>query len=86
MCTNCSSEPATPAHILECPGLTKQDLADVPLLVLDYLNVFVVMWTWSAPPCRVITPRKERVPYSLRNAELIENRVVPYKDASISEQ
>ncbi|GFW44839.1 uncharacterized protein TNCV_4511531 [Trichonephila clavipes] len=30
MCTKCSSEPATPAHILECLGLTKQDLADVP--------------------------------------------------------
>ncbi|GFS74991.1 RNase H domain-containing protein [Trichonephila clavipes] len=39
MCTNCSSEPATSAHILECLGLTKQDLADVPLLVLDYLKV-----------------------------------------------
>ncbi|GFV48484.1 uncharacterized protein TNCV_32771 [Trichonephila clavipes] len=25
MCTNCSSEPATPAHVLECLGLTKQD-------------------------------------------------------------
>ncbi|GFS88827.1 hypothetical protein TNCV_1000391 [Trichonephila clavipes] len=43
MCTNCSSEQATPAHILECPGLTKQDLADVPLLVLDYLKVYDVM-------------------------------------------
>ncbi|GFU68188.1 RNase H domain-containing protein [Trichonephila clavipes] len=42
MCMNCSSEPATPAHILECPGLTKQDLADVPLLVLDYLKVYDV--------------------------------------------
>ncbi|GFW31352.1 uncharacterized protein TNCV_2664521 [Trichonephila clavipes] len=30
MCTNCSSEPAMPAHIFECLGLTKQDLADVP--------------------------------------------------------
>ncbi|GFW66126.1 uncharacterized protein TNCV_1710251 [Trichonephila clavipes] len=39
MCTNCSSKPATPAHILECLGLTKQDLADVPLLVLDFLIV-----------------------------------------------
>ncbi|GFW17895.1 uncharacterized protein TNCV_1134951 [Trichonephila clavipes] len=39
MCTNCSSEPATPAHILECLGLTKQDLADDPLLVLDFLKV-----------------------------------------------
>ncbi|GFX04489.1 uncharacterized protein TNCV_900191 [Trichonephila clavipes] len=29
MCTNCSFEPVTPAHILECLGLTKQDLADV---------------------------------------------------------
>ncbi|GFV76965.1 RNase H domain-containing protein [Trichonephila clavipes] len=43
MCTNCSSEPATPAHILECLGLTKQDLADVPLLVLDFLKVYDVM-------------------------------------------
>ncbi|GFW49313.1 uncharacterized protein TNCV_3058231 [Trichonephila clavipes] len=43
MCTNCSSEPATPAHILECLGLTKQDLADVPLLVFDFLKVYDVM-------------------------------------------
>ncbi|GFY33236.1 RNase H domain-containing protein [Trichonephila clavipes] len=43
MCTNCSSESATSAHILECLGLTKQDLADVPLLILDYLKVYVVM-------------------------------------------
>ncbi|GFX00096.1 uncharacterized protein TNCV_3080921 [Trichonephila clavipes] len=44
MCTNCSSEPATPAHILECLGLTKQDLADDPLLVLDFLKVYDVMY------------------------------------------
>ncbi|GFX76833.1 RNase H domain-containing protein [Trichonephila clavipes] len=43
MCTNCSSKPATPAHILECLGLTKRDLADVPLLVLDFLKVYDVM-------------------------------------------
>ncbi|PRD31752.1 UNVERIFIED_CONTAM: hypothetical protein NCL1_22618 [Trichonephila clavipes] len=43
MCTNCFSEPATPAHILECLGLTKQDLADDPLLVLDFLKVYDVM-------------------------------------------
>ncbi|GFU77080.1 uncharacterized protein TNCV_1701621 [Trichonephila clavipes] len=43
MCTNCSSEPATPAYILECLGLTKQDLADDPLLVLDFLKEYVVM-------------------------------------------
>ncbi|GFX34039.1 transposable element Tc3 transposase [Trichonephila clavipes] len=43
MCMNCSSEPATPAHILECLGLAKQDLADVPLLVLDFLRVYDVM-------------------------------------------
>ncbi|GFS91592.1 uncharacterized protein TNCV_1140001 [Trichonephila clavipes] len=41
--TNCSSEPATPAHILECLRLTKQDLADDPLLVLDFLKVYDVM-------------------------------------------
>ncbi|GFW57840.1 RNase H domain-containing protein [Trichonephila clavipes] len=40
MCTNCSSGPATLAHILECLGLTKQDLADDPLLVLDFLKVY----------------------------------------------
>ncbi|GFY07867.1 uncharacterized protein TNCV_4288031 [Trichonephila clavipes] len=43
ICKNCSSEPATPAHILECLGLTKQDLADVPLLVLDYRKLYDVM-------------------------------------------
>ncbi|GFU38629.1 uncharacterized protein TNCV_1495611 [Trichonephila clavipes] len=43
MCMNCTSEPASPAHILECLGLTKQDLADDPLLVLDYLKVYDVM-------------------------------------------
>ncbi|GFX72822.1 RNase H domain-containing protein [Trichonephila clavipes] len=43
MCTNCSSEPATPAHILECLGLTKQDLADESLLVLDFLKVYDAM-------------------------------------------
>ncbi|GFS62224.1 RNase H domain-containing protein [Trichonephila clavipes] len=43
MCTNCSSEPDTPVHILECLGLTKQDLADVPSLVLDFLKVYDVM-------------------------------------------
>ncbi|GFW82821.1 RNase H domain-containing protein [Trichonephila clavipes] len=43
MCTNCSSEPAMPARILECLGLTKQDLADDPLLVMDFLKVYNVM-------------------------------------------
>ncbi|GFW64360.1 RNase H domain-containing protein [Trichonephila clavipes] len=43
MCTNCSSEPATPAHILECLGVTKQDLADDPSLVLDFLKVYDAM-------------------------------------------
>ncbi|GFX89654.1 uncharacterized protein TNCV_3710861 [Trichonephila clavipes] len=32
MCTNCSSKPSSPAHILKCLGLTKQELADNPLL------------------------------------------------------
>ncbi|PRD32310.1 UNVERIFIED_CONTAM: hypothetical protein NCL1_20861 [Trichonephila clavipes] len=40
MCSNCSSEPA---HVLECLGLTKQDLADDPLLVMDFLKVYDVM-------------------------------------------
>ncbi|GFT39240.1 RNase H domain-containing protein [Trichonephila clavipes] len=43
MCTNCSSEPAMPAHILGCLGLTKKDLADDPLLELDFLKVYGVM-------------------------------------------
>ncbi|GFY11085.1 uncharacterized protein TNCV_4470711 [Trichonephila clavipes] len=43
ICTNCSSEPATTAHIPECLELTKQDLADNPLLVLDFLKVYDIM-------------------------------------------
>ncbi|GFW44917.1 putative RNA-directed DNA polymerase from transposon X-element [Trichonephila clavipes] len=43
MCTNCSSEPASHAHILECLGSFKQDLADDPLVVLDFLKVYDAM-------------------------------------------
>ncbi|GFT79031.1 uncharacterized protein TNCV_3094081 [Trichonephila clavipes] len=43
MGTNCSSEQATPTHTLECLGLTKQDLANDPLLVLDLLRAYGVM-------------------------------------------
>ncbi|GFX60104.1 transposable element Tcb1 transposase [Trichonephila clavipes] len=39
MCTNSSCELASPAHNLECLELTKQDLADDPLLVLDFPKV-----------------------------------------------
>ncbi|GFV15858.1 hypothetical protein TNCV_988411 [Trichonephila clavipes] len=58
MCTDCSSEPSAPAHIIKYLGVPKQDLADDLLLVLDYLRVYDVMCTW---PCtagqwgRVIT-------------------------------
>ncbi|GFY27334.1 uncharacterized protein TNCV_2069541 [Trichonephila clavipes] len=38
MCATCSSEPTSPVHILECLGLTKQDLADDPLMVLDFFE------------------------------------------------
>ncbi|GFW03625.1 uncharacterized protein TNCV_3988441 [Trichonephila clavipes] len=43
LCTNYSSKPASLAHIPECLGFTKQDLADDPLLVLDFLKVYEVM-------------------------------------------
>ncbi|GFV13853.1 RNase H domain-containing protein, partial [Trichonephila clavipes] len=43
VCTNCSSEPASPANILECLGFTKLDLADDPLLVLDFFRVYEVI-------------------------------------------
>ncbi|GFV94078.1 uncharacterized protein TNCV_2957401 [Trichonephila clavipes] len=46
ICTNCSSVPASPDHILECLGLTKKDLADDPLLVLDFFEC-TNTWTWS---------------------------------------
>ncbi|GFT54261.1 hypothetical protein TNCV_2467681 [Trichonephila clavipes] len=36
-------EPASPAHMLEGLGLTKQDLADDPLLLFDLLRVYDVM-------------------------------------------
>lgn len=43
ICTNCSNEQASPNHILECLGLTKQDLIDDPMTVLDFLKVYDVM-------------------------------------------
>lgn len=42
-CTHCSNEQASPDHILACLGLSKQDLADDPVLVLDFLRVYDVM-------------------------------------------
>ncbi|GFX34249.1 hypothetical protein TNCV_3225991 [Trichonephila clavipes] len=41
--TKAGRRPATPAHILECLGLAKQDLEDIPLLVLDFLKVYDVV-------------------------------------------
>ncbi|GFW96061.1 uncharacterized protein TNCV_957751 [Trichonephila clavipes] len=38
-CTKCSSAQAYPGHILSCLGLTRQDLVQDPLLVLDFIRV-----------------------------------------------
>ncbi|GFY11393.1 adhesion G protein-coupled receptor B2 [Trichonephila clavipes] len=40
MCTNCSSEPISSAHILDYLGLTKQGVADNPLQVLDFSRAY----------------------------------------------
>ncbi|GFW46031.1 hypothetical protein TNCV_3276491 [Trichonephila clavipes] len=60
MCTNYSSEPISPAHIFECLGLTKQDFADDPLLVLDYLRVYDVMWTCTGPIFQTVSARSTK--------------------------
>ncbi|GFS76591.1 RNase H domain-containing protein [Trichonephila clavipes] len=39
ICTKCSSAQASPGHILSCLGLTRQDLVQDPLLVLDFFRV-----------------------------------------------
>ncbi|GFS47140.1 uncharacterized protein TNCV_2053201 [Trichonephila clavipes] len=39
ICTRCSSAHASPGHILSCLGLTRQDLAQDPVLVLDFFKV-----------------------------------------------
>ncbi|GFU60944.1 RNase H domain-containing protein [Trichonephila clavipes] len=38
ICTKCSSAQASPGQILSCLGLTRQDLVQDPLLVLDILQ------------------------------------------------
>ena len=43
ICTHCSIEQASPDHILSCLGLSKQDLDNDPVLVLDFLRVYDVM-------------------------------------------
>ncbi|GFU46701.1 uncharacterized protein TNCV_1419611 [Trichonephila clavipes] len=40
MCINCSPDSASPAYILECLGIPKQDLANDPFFVLDYLRLY----------------------------------------------
>jgi len=39
ICTKCTSAEASPHHILSCLGLTRQDLVQAPLLVLDFFRV-----------------------------------------------
>ncbi|GFW87987.1 uncharacterized protein TNCV_216591 [Trichonephila clavipes] len=39
ICTKCSSAQASPGHILSCLGLTRQDLIQDPLWVLDFFRV-----------------------------------------------
>ncbi|GFX38523.1 RNase H domain-containing protein [Trichonephila clavipes] len=38
-CVKCSACQASPEHILDCLGLTKQDRYEDPLMVLDFLIV-----------------------------------------------
>ncbi|GFV94817.1 uncharacterized protein TNCV_1028151 [Trichonephila clavipes] len=43
ICTKCSSAQVSSGHILSCLGLTRQDLIQDPLLVLDFLRVHGLM-------------------------------------------
>ncbi|GFV89217.1 uncharacterized protein TNCV_4914161 [Trichonephila clavipes] len=62
MCTNCSSEPASSTHILECLGLTKQNLAEDLLLVLYFL-VFMKSWTWSSTAGQWRVQQQQQQPF-----------------------
>ncbi|GFY30016.1 hypothetical protein TNCV_4073291 [Trichonephila clavipes] len=42
-CVRCSACQASPEHILDCLGLSKQDLYEDPLMLLDFLRVNEVM-------------------------------------------
>ncbi|GFU52247.1 RNase H domain-containing protein [Trichonephila clavipes] len=42
-CIMCSACQASPEHILDCLGLSKQDLYEDPLIVLDFLRVNGIM-------------------------------------------
>ncbi|GBN32771.1 hypothetical protein AVEN_58868-1 [Araneus ventricosus] len=43
ICPKCTTEQATPDHILVCLGLFKQDLVSNPLLTLDFFRVHRLM-------------------------------------------
>ncbi|GFU86681.1 RNase H domain-containing protein [Trichonephila clavipes] len=42
-CVRCSPCHASPEHILDCLGLSKQDIYEDPLMVLDFLRVNEIM-------------------------------------------
>ncbi|GFX89067.1 RNase H domain-containing protein [Trichonephila clavipes] len=42
-CVRCSACQASPEHILDCLGLSKQDLYEDPLMILDILRVNEIM-------------------------------------------
>ncbi|GFW71136.1 RNase H domain-containing protein [Trichonephila clavipes] len=39
LCTKCKTQQASPDHILDCLGLSREDIFSFPLLVLDFLRV-----------------------------------------------
>lgn len=43
ICAKCSTEQASPEHILVCLGLSEKDLTENPLTVLDFLRVYGLM-------------------------------------------
>ncbi|GFV47478.1 uncharacterized protein TNCV_885501 [Trichonephila clavipes] len=43
-CERCTASQASPEYILDCLGLSKQDLYEDPLMMLDFLR----SWTWSS--------------------------------------
>ncbi|GBM23446.1 hypothetical protein AVEN_181566-1 [Araneus ventricosus] len=43
ICPKCTTEQATPNHMLACLGLSQQDLVPNPLLTLDFFRVHMLM-------------------------------------------
>ncbi|GFU90871.1 RNase H domain-containing protein [Trichonephila clavipes] len=48
ICPKCNISPFSPHHILQCLGFSCEEAVASPLLFLDFVQIYGLMWIWSS--------------------------------------